>query len=277
MMGRRAGVARSSWPITATDLVGLAGQLADGHGPGAVPAARGRGRAASPTTWPWPSPGRPSGRSWATRPRSPSTSGARSSWCSTTCAACVLPPLVRSVDVVQQAGHRGRRARHLVPARGTSRSGAPCSTSTAAATSGTSPRMYAAVHRLAVPPHRVRDLRRRHPAGPRVPVPGRPGGRRAGPRGAAGRRASIPSRLFVAGDSSGGGLVSSLVYSMDVDRPPADRRGGAVLAGAGPACSTSRRSPRTPTGTSCPGTSRPPLPARPRPGRRARCPPSTRT
>src|SRR5271166_324879 len=28
VMGRRPGVARSSWPITATDLMGLAGQLA---------------------------------------------------------------------------------------------------------------------------------------------------------------------------------------------------------------------------------------------------------
>ena len=67
-----------------------------------------------------------------------------------------------------------------------------------------------------------------------------------------------PTRLFVAGDSSGGGLVGlPPVLGAHTGPPPTHGRRPPVLAGARPPARRAVRHGRTPTGTSCPGTSRP--------------------
>ena len=210
-MGRRAGVARASWPITSTDLMGLAGQLSTAM-------------ARVPFRRPWSGEGSlPHNLAVAvTRETLRSFMGYSSSlpiaeWRSIELVlddlcGVVLPPLVRSVDIVQKpdtvAGVPGiwYRPRNGL-ARGTIlylHGGGYI---------GTSPRMYglfiAWLCRRTGCDIFVADIR----LAPEFPFPADledavlvlesllAGGVEA-------------SRLFVAGDSSGGGLVSSLMYSM---------------------------------------------------------------
>jgi monoterpene epsilon-lactone hydrolase len=211
VMGRRPGVARSSWPITTTDLMGLAGQLS---------AAMAR----VPFRRPWSGEGSlPHNLAVAvTRETLRSFMGYSSSlpiaeWRSIEVVlddlcGVILPPLVRSVDIVQQpdtvAGVPGIWYR---PKDGGTR--ATMLYLHGGGYVGTSPRMYGLF--IAWLCHHtgceifVADLR----LAPEFPFPADledavvvleallAGGVDA-------------SRLFVAGDSSGGGLVSSLVYSM---------------------------------------------------------------
>ena len=101
VMGRRPGVARSSWPITTTDLMGLAGQLSTAL-------------ARVPFRRPWSGEGNlPHNLAVAvTRETLRSFMGYSSSlpiaeWRSVELVlddlcGVILPPLVRSVDIVQQ-------------------------------------------------------------------------------------------------------------------------------------------------------------------------------
>ena len=91
---------------------------------------------------------------------------------------------------IPAGGHGGRRPRDLVPPRGDRMPAGTILYLHGGGYIGTSPRMYAAVHLLDVPLAPAARSSSPTPVGPRVPVPGRAGGRRAGPRGAAGRRAS---------------------------------------------------------------------------------------
>ena len=277
VMGRRPGVARSSWPIAATDLVGLAGQLAAAHGPGPVPQAVVGGGQPSPQPGRGRHPRDASGRSWATRPRSPSTSAARSRWCSTTCAGWSSPPVVRSLDVVRAGRHGGRGPRHLVPARGGAAAAAPCSTCTAAATSARRPgctRLFTAwLCRRTGCEIFVADLR----LAPEFPFP-------AGLEDAvlvleallAGGRRSRPGCSWPATRAAGDWpRPSSTPCSRTA--PPAHRRGGAVLAGAGPPARRAVGLRQRRQGH--PALEHPDLrlPARTGPGVGGRCPRSTRT
>ena len=273
VMGRRAGVARSSWPITTTDLMGLAGQLS---------AAMAR----VPFRRPWSGEGSlPHNLAVAvTRETLRSFMGYSSSlpiaeWRSIEVVlddlcGVILPPLVRSVDVLQHpdtvAGVPGiwYRPRHH-PVRATMlylHGGGYI---------GTSPRMYALfiawLCRQTGCEIFVADIR----LAPEFPFP-------ADLEDAvlvleALLAAGVePSRLFVAGDSSGGGLVSSLVYSMtSTDHRPI--AGVVLFSPSWTWCSTSRRSPPMPIGTSCPGTSPPPRTCTAGTQARGRCRRSTRT
>ncbi len=212
-MGRRPGVARSSWPITTTDLLGLAGQLSTAMV--RVPFRR-----------PWAGDGNlPHNVAVAiTRETLRSFMGYSSAlpiaeWRSVEVVlddlcAVIMPPLVRSVDIVQQgdtvAGvpgiwyrprHGGSRATMLYLHGG--------------GYVGTSPRMYGLfvswLCRRTGCQIFVADIR----LAPEFPFP-------ADLEDAVLVLEALlaggvdPSHLFVAGDSSGGGLVSSLVYSMVV-------------------------------------------------------------
>ncbi len=211
VMGRRPGVARSSWPITTTDLMGLAGQFS---------AAMAR----VPFRRPWTGEcSLPHNLAVAvTRETLRSFMGYSSSlpiaeWRSIELVlddlcGVIMPPLVRSVDVVSQADtvagvpgiwyrprHGGAHATMLYLHGG--------------GYVGTSPRMYGLfvswLSRRTGCEIFVADLR----LAPEFPFP-------ADLEDAVLVVEALltggvdPSRLFVAGDSSGGGLVSSLMYSM---------------------------------------------------------------
>jgi monoterpene epsilon-lactone hydrolase len=210
VMGRRPGVARSSWPIATTDLIGLAGQLT---------AALAR----VPFRSPWSGEGSlPHNLGVAvTRETIRSFMGYSSSLpidefrsvelvLDDLCGV-VLPPLVRSLDVTQHAatvaGVPGIWYRPKGAVRGTMlylHGGGYV---------GTSPRMYALftawLCRQTGLEIFVADLR----LAPEFPFP-------AGLEDAVLVLEALlvagadPSRLMVGGDSSGGGLASSLVYSM---------------------------------------------------------------
>ncbi len=204
-------MARSSWPITTTDLLGLAGQLSTAMV--RVPFRR-----------PWRGEGGlPHNVAVAvTRETLRSFMGYSSSlpiaeWRSIELVlddlcAVIMPPLVRSVDIVQQADtvagvpgiwyrprHGGFRATMLYLHGG--------------GYVGTSPRMYGLfiswLCRRTGCQIFVADVR----LAPEFPFP-------ADLEDAVLVLEALlasgiePSRLFVAGDSSGGGLVSSLIYSM---------------------------------------------------------------
>ncbi len=210
VMGRRQGVTRSSWPIATTDLVGLAGQLstASVRVPFRKPWS---GEGTFPTTWPWPSPARPSGRSWATllaaHRRVPlGRTGARRP------VRGGPPPGGPLARRRPGRGRRGRRPGHLVPA-GTRWSRGTVLYLHGGGYVGTSPRMYAVfaawLCRRTGCDIFVADLR----LAPEFPFP-------ADLEDAVLVLEALlvggvdPARLFVAGDSSGGGLVASLMYSM---------------------------------------------------------------
>ena len=210
-MGRRPGVARASWPITATDLAGLAGQMAEALV--RVPFRR-----------PWDGDGNlPHNLAVAvTRETLRSLMGYSSSlpiaeWRSIEVVlddlcGVILPPFVRSIDVVQRrdsvAGVPGIWYRPKAgDVEGTVlylHGGGYV---------GTSPRMYGLfvgwLSRLTRCEIFVADIR----LAPEFPFP-------ADLEDATLVLEALlaggvdPARLFVAGDSSGGGLVSSLVYSM---------------------------------------------------------------
>jgi epsilon-lactone hydrolase len=211
VMGRRPGVQRSSWPITATDLIGLAGQMTTAM-------------VRVPFRKPW------SGTYGVahnvavavTRETLRSFMGYSSSlpiaeWRSVEMVLddlcrVIMPPLVRTTDIVSQVDAvagvpgiwyrpRNRRVRGtILYLHG-------------GGYIGTSPRMYglfvAWLSRLTGCEIFVADLR----LAPEFPFP-------ADLEDAVLVLEALlangveASRLFVAGDSSGGGLVSSLVYTM---------------------------------------------------------------
>ena len=275
VMGRRGGVAHSSWPIGTTDLVGLAGQL--GLALGRVPFRR-----------PWSGEGN--------LPHNLAVAVTRESIRSFMGYLTALPiEEFRFVELVlddlsgavlapggplprRRPGggdgrpgcpgiwYRPRRVRagrdRALPARGRVR--------------GDLAPHVRGVRGLAVPADRLPGLRGRPPVGPRVPLPGRTRGRRAGPGGAPGRR-DRPARLFVAGDSSGGGLAASLMYSMHTHPPPAHRRGHAVLARAGPPARRAVGGDERRSGHPALEHARPPPTCTGGPPARRRCPGSTRT
>jgi len=211
VMGRRDGVARSSWPIAATDLVGLAGQLTLALS--RVPFRR-----------PWSGDGnlphnvavtvtRESIRSFMGYLTSLPIDEFRSiELVLDDLSGAILSPVVRSIDVDQElattAGVPGIWYRP--------RGGEPVGTVLylhGGGYVGTSPRMYgvfvAWLARRTGCEIFVADLR----LAPEFPFP-------AGLEDAVMVLESFltggtdPARLFVAGDSSGGGLAASLMYSM---------------------------------------------------------------
>jgi monoterpene epsilon-lactone hydrolase len=211
VMGRRPGVARSSWPITTTDLMGLAGQLT---------AAMAR----VPFRSPWSGDGNlPHNLAVAvTRETIRSFMGYSSSlpideWRSIELVlddlcGVILPPLVRSLDVVQRADTVGGvPGVWYRPKRGGANG--TILYLHGGGYIGTSPQMYgpftAWLSRRTGCEIFVADLR----LAPEFPFP-------AGLEDAALVLEALlaggtePSRMFVAGDSSGGGLASSLMYSM---------------------------------------------------------------
>jgi len=224
VMGRREGVSRSSWPIAATDLVGLAGQLS---------VALGR----VPFRKPWSGEGNlPHNLAVAvTRETIRSLMGYLTSLpieefrsielFLDDLSGAALVPVVRSLGVDQHAdGMCGVPGIWYRP-----RGSEPVGTMLylhGGGYVGTSPRMYAAfaagLCRSTGCEIFVADLR----LAPEFPFP-------AGLEDAVLVLEGLlvagtdPGRLFVAGDSSGGGLVSSLMYSMQAThhRPIA----GAVL------------------------------------------------
>jgi epsilon-lactone hydrolase len=211
VMGRRPGVARSSWPIATTDLIGLGGQLV---------AALAR----VPFRSPWSGEGNlPHNLGVAvTRETIRSFMGYSSSLpidefrsvelvLDDLCGV-ILPPLVRSLDISQRsdtvAGIPGIWYCPKGAVRGTMlylHGGGYV---------GTSPRMYALftawLCRQTGLEIFVADLR----LAPEFPFP-------AGLEDAVLVLETLlmagvdPARLVVGGDSSGGGLVASLVYSMN--------------------------------------------------------------
>jgi acetyl esterase/lipase len=212
VMGRRPGVARSSWPITTTDLMALAGQLA---------AAMAR----VPFRRPWSGDGNlPHNLAVSvTREALRSFMGYSSSlpideWRSIELVlddlcGVVLPPLVHSVDIVEQADHiAGVPGIWYRPRNGSVRG--TMLYLHGGGYIGTSPRMYALftawLCRRTGCEIFVADLR----LAPEFPFP-------AGLEDAVLVLEALlvggvePARLFVGGDSSGGGLASSLVYTMN--------------------------------------------------------------
>jgi acetyl esterase/lipase len=210
VMGRRPGVARSSWPIATTDLLGLGTQMA---------AALAR----VPFRNPWSGDGNlPHNLAVAvTRETLRSFMGYSSSLpidefrsvelVLDDLCALVMPPIVRSLNVVEEdtsvAGVPGVWYRPRGQVRGTIiylHGGGYV---------GTSPRMYSVftawLARRTGCEIFVADLR----LAPEFPFP-------------SGLEDAVlvvegllvggvdPARVFVAGDSSGGGLASSLMYSM---------------------------------------------------------------
>ena len=208
VMGRRPGVERSSWPVAVTDLAGLLGQMSVGLA--RVPFRRPwTGRATSPTTWPWPPPVRSCAPSWVTRRRSRSTSSAPSSSSSTTCAASSSrrssTPAASTTRTPPWAGSWGSGSGPR-----TGRSGGTVLYLHGGGYVGTSPRMYSVF--MAWLARRtgcdifVPDLR----LAPEFPFPADLEDATAALHGllASGVDAA---HLVLAGDSSGGGLVTTLV------------------------------------------------------------------
>jgi epsilon-lactone hydrolase len=211
VMGRRPGVATSSWPIATIDLVGLAGQMT-------------RALARVPFRHPWGGDGNlPHNLAVSvTRETIRSFMGYSSSLpvdefrsielvLDDLCAA-VLPPVIRSLDVTPQPGEvAGVPGVWYRP-----RSGEVRGTIVylhGGGYVGTSPRMYgvftAWLSRRTRCEVFVADLR----LAPEFPFP-------AGLEDAVLVVEALlagglePERLMIGGDSSGGGLVSSLLYSM---------------------------------------------------------------
>ena len=210
-MGRRPGVARSSWPIATTDLVGLAGQLAT-----AV--------ARVPFRRPWSGEGNLAHNMAVslTRETIRSFMGYSSSlpidefrsveMVLDDLCGVVLPPLVRSLDVALQAASvAGVPGSWYRPKNGEVRG--TILYLHGGGYVGTSPRMYALFTAWLCRETRcevfVADLR----LAPEFPFP-------ADLEDAVLILEALiiggvdPGRLFVSGDSSGGGLATSLVYSM---------------------------------------------------------------
>ena len=190
-------------------------------------AARGRARRARRTSPP-PSPVRSCGRSWATRRRLPIEE-------------------FRSHRAAPRRALPGRDAPVSSRATASSPRTAPSAGSPASGTGrrdidpvgtilylhgggyiGTSPTMYAfftaGLARETACEVFVADYR----LAPEFPFPAGLERRDRRGRGAARRRASTAERLFVAGDSGGGGLASSLMLPSRAERP-ADRRPGCIL------------------------------------------------
>ncbi|HUY65778.1 MAG TPA: alpha/beta hydrolase [Acidimicrobiales bacterium] len=211
VMGRRPGVPRSSWPIAATDLAGLAGQLA---------AAMAR----VPFRRPWSGDGNlPHNLAVAvTRETIRSFMGYSSSlpidefrsveMVLDDLCGVVLPPLTRGLGVTQQeASVAGVPGIWYRPEDGSVRG--TVLYLHGGGYVGTSPRMYGLFVSWLCRQTRleifVADLR----LAPEYPFP-------AGLEDAVVVLEALlvagvhPSRLFVAGDSSGGGLAASLMYSM---------------------------------------------------------------
>jgi monoterpene epsilon-lactone hydrolase len=211
VMGHRPGVKRASWPITVTDLMGLAGQFATAM-------------ARVPFRRPWSGEGNlPHNLAVAlTRETIRSFMGYSSSlpiaeWRSVEVvlddlSGMILPPLVRSVDVAQQAATvAGVPGIWYRPKNGDVQG--TILYLHGGGYVGTSPRMYALFIAWICRRTRceifVADIR----LAPEFPFP-------ADLEDAALVMEALlvggvePSKLFVAGDSSGGGLVSSLIYSM---------------------------------------------------------------
>ena len=211
VMGRRPGVERSSWPIAATDLMGLAGQFSTAL-------------ARVPFRRPWAGDGNlPHNLAVAvTRETLRSFMGYSSSlpideWRSVELVlddlcAVIMPPVVRSLDVVQEADTvAGVPGIWYRPRHGESRG--TVLYLHGGGYVGTSPRMYALfiswLCRRTGCEIFVADIR----LAPEFPFP-------ADLEDAVLVLEALlaggvePSRLFVAGDSSGGGLAASLMYSM---------------------------------------------------------------
>ncbi|HEX3979846.1 MAG TPA: alpha/beta hydrolase fold domain-containing protein [Acidimicrobiales bacterium] len=223
-MGRRPGVARSTWPIATTDLVGLAGQLT---------VALGR----VPFRKPWTGEGnvphnlavsvtRETIRSFMGYLTSLPIDEFRSvELVLDDLSGAVLTPVVRSLDVDQQADQVAGVPGIWYRPRGTEATGTVLYLHGGGYV-GTSPRMYAAfaawLCRRTGCELFVADLR----LAPEFPFP-------AGLEDAVlvleGLLAggTDPARLFVAGDSSGGGLATSLMYTMQ--RTHHARIGGVLL------------------------------------------------
>jgi acetyl esterase/lipase len=211
VMGRRPGVARSSWPIATIDLVGLAGQLSTGLG--RVPFRK-----------PWSGEGNMAHNLAVTVTRETirSLMGYLTSLpidefrsielVLDDLSGAALTPLVSSLGVDQEAGSEcGVPGIWYRPKSG--RSNGTVLYLHGGGYVGTSPRMYALfiawLCRLTGCEVFVADIR----LAPEYPFP-------AGLEDAVVVLESLlnggtdPHRLFVAGDSSGGGLTSSLMYAM---------------------------------------------------------------
>lgn len=210
-MGRRAGVARASWPITAADLTGLAGQLATALV--RVPFRR-----------PWSGPSSPQHNLAValTRETIRSFMGYASSLpideyrsvelVLDDLCGLVLPPIVRGLDVrIEPDTVGGVPGLWYRPdsdeARGTFlylHGGGYI---------GTSPRMYAALTAWICRRTRCEVFVADYRLAPEFPFP-------AGLEDVVLVVESLlangvdPGRLFVAGDSSGGGLATSLMFTM---------------------------------------------------------------
>jgi acetyl esterase/lipase len=214
VMGRRPGVARSSWPIATTDLFGLAGQLT---------AAMAR----VPFRSPWSGEGslphnlavvvtRETVRSFMGYSSSLPIDEFRSiELVLDDLCGVILSPLVRSVDVVEEAdtvaGVPGIWYRPKAGATGTMlylHGGGYV---------GTSPRMYALftawLSRQTGCEIFVADLR----LAPEFPFPADLEDAVLVVEGLL-ADGTDPDRLFVGGDSSGGGLVASLMFTMIATR-----------------------------------------------------------
>ncbi len=211
VMGRRPGVARSTWPIAATDLVGLAGQLT---------VALGR----VPFRKPWTGEGnvphnlavsvtRETIRSFMGYLTSLPIDEFRSvELVLDDLSGAVLTPVVRSLDVDQQAAQVAGVPGIWYRPRGQGAKGTVLYLHGGGYV-GTSPRMYAVfaawLCRRTGCEIFVVDVR----LAPEFPFP-------AGLEDAVLVLEGLleggtdPARLFVAGDSSGGGLAASLMYTM---------------------------------------------------------------
>ncbi len=226
VMGRRPGVARSSWPITATDLLGLAGQFA---------AAMAR----VPFRRPWSGDGnlphnlavtvtREAIRSFMVLVVTPHRRVAVDRVSARRPVRCGPPAAGAFGRCGRTGGLGGRGARHLVPPE------APCRPRHRAVPPRRRLHRHVAsdvrpVHGLAGSSYRVRGVRRRSPAGARVSLPGGPGGRRAGARGPARRgRRFLPTHRCRRFERWRTRIIADLFRA---PRPSeADRRRGHVLA-----------------------------------------------
>jgi monoterpene epsilon-lactone hydrolase len=211
VMGRRPGVARSSWPIAAIDLVGLAGQLTTGLG--RVPFRK-----------PWAGEGNlPHNLAvTVTRETIRSLMGYLTSLpidefrsielVLDGLSGAALTPMVSSMGVDQTAGSEGGVPGIWYRLRAGGAKGTVLYLHGGGYV-GTSPRMYALfiawLCRVTRCDAFVADIR----LAPEYPFP-------AGLEDAVLVLEALlaggtdPHRLFVAGDSSGGGLTSSLIYAM---------------------------------------------------------------
>jgi acetyl esterase/lipase len=211
VMGRRPGVARSSWPIAAVDVVGLAGQLA-------VAMAR------VPFRRPWSGEGnlphnlvvnvtRETIRSFMGYSSSLPIDEFRSvEVVLDDLSGVLLPPLARLLDVDQEAATVGGVPGIWYRPKKTDPVGTILYLHGGGYV-GTSPRMYAlfvaGMCRRTGCAIFVADLR----LAPEFPFPAALEDAVL-VMGALLADGVTPDRLFVAGDSSGGGLTASLLYSM---------------------------------------------------------------